>query len=133
MPELYNMRDATMVVRRYAVRIDRKTKWGNPFVIGKHGTREEVIAKYEAWLRSKPDLMLAVKLELAGKDLLCWCAPLPCHGDVLLRIANDIPEGRGSLLAGALESGSPHAVAREANPGSAVPGGVAPSSTRSKT
>jgi hypothetical protein len=26
--------------------------------------------------------------ELRGLDLICWCAPLPCHGDVLLRLAN---------------------------------------------
>jgi hypothetical protein len=24
--------------------------------------------------------------ELRGRDLICWCAPLPCHGDVLLRL-----------------------------------------------
>lgn len=88
MPELYNMRGGQDSYPCWAVRIDRRTKWGNPFVIGKDGTRQEVIAKYEDWLRSKPDLMLAAKLELAGKDLLCWCAPLACHGDVLLRIAN---------------------------------------------
>jgi hypothetical protein len=26
--------------------------------------------------------------ELRGKDLACWCTPLACHGDVLLRLAN---------------------------------------------
>lgn len=87
-PTIYSMRGGQDSYPCWAVRIDRRTKWGNPFIVGKHGTREQVIEKYEAWLRSKPDLMLAVKLELAGKDLLCWCAPLQCHGDVLLRIAN---------------------------------------------
>lgn len=96
MPEIFNMRGGQDSYPCWAVRIDRRTKWGNPFVIGKDGTREEVIAKYEAWLRSKPDLMLAVKLELSGKDLLCWCAPLPCHGDVLLRIANTPSEAMKS-------------------------------------
>ena len=64
------------------VRIDRRTKWGNPYRIGRDGTREEVIAKYRAYIRSRPDLMAALP-ELRGKRLLCHCAPLPCHGDVL--------------------------------------------------
>jgi hypothetical protein len=27
--------------------------------------------------------------ELRGCDLVCWCARLPCHGDVLLRLASE--------------------------------------------
>ena len=37
------------------------------------------------WLRLQPDLMAALH-ELVGRDLVCWCAPLPCHGSVLLRL-----------------------------------------------
>lgn len=40
------------------------------------------------WLRSQPELILAAKRELAGKDLVCFCAPKGCHGDVLLEVAN---------------------------------------------
>lgn len=69
--------------------IDRTSKWGNRFKIGPHGTREQVIKKYEQWLLKQPKLVALAKKELKGKDLLCWCAPLPCHGDVLLRIANE--------------------------------------------
>jgi hypothetical protein len=29
-----------------------------------------------------------IKRELKGKDLICFCAPKPCHADVLLEIAN---------------------------------------------
>lgn len=71
------------------VYIGRGGKWGNPFVIGIDGNRAEVIAKYEAWLRGNPALMAAAKRELKGQDLVCWCAPRPCHGDVLERIANE--------------------------------------------
>ena len=39
-------------------------------------------------LLNSPDLMEAARIELAGRDLLCFCAPLACHGDVLLEIAN---------------------------------------------
>ena len=70
--------------------IGRPSVWGNPFEIGREGTRDQVIAKYEAWAKSNPDLVAKAKLELRGKNLVCWCSPLPCHGDVLLRIANDI-------------------------------------------
>ena len=59
------------------------SKWANPFKIGLDGTRAEVIEKYRAWLFEQPELVAALP-ELRGKDLACWCAPLPCHGDVLL-------------------------------------------------
>ena len=61
--------------------------WANPFKIGVDGARAEVIEKYRAWLFKQPELMAALP-ELRGKDLACWCAPEPCHGDVLLELAN---------------------------------------------
>jgi hypothetical protein len=67
----------------------RASKWRNPFVIGPDGTREEVIAKYRAWIVEQPELMAALP-DLRGKDLVCWCAPEPCHGEVLLELANAI-------------------------------------------
>ena len=70
--------------------IGRPSIWGNPFVIGKDGTRGEVIAKYEAYLRSRPDL-LAKLPELAGRPVVCWCFPARCHGDVLVKMANQKP------------------------------------------
>lgn len=74
-----------------AIYIGRPTKWGNPFCIGKDGSRREVIAKYRAWLlmAEQEALREAVKSELLGKHLLCWCAPDACHGDVLLKLANE--------------------------------------------
>lgn len=71
-----------------AVYVGRPTKWGNPFVIGEHGTREEVIEKYQHWLGQRPELIRAARHELAGRHLVCWCAPEPCHADVLLAVAN---------------------------------------------
>ena len=70
-----------------AIYIGRPSKWGNPFVVARDGTRAEVISAYEVWLTSQPDLMADLP-ELRGRDLVCHCAPLPCHGDVLLRLAN---------------------------------------------
>jgi hypothetical protein len=71
----------------YDVLIDRSTKWGNPFRVGRDGTREECIAKYEDWLPNQPELMAALH-ELRGLTLGCHCAPEPCHGDPLFRLAN---------------------------------------------
>ena len=76
-----------------AVYIGRGSKWGNPFVIGRDGDRAAVIAKYERYLRSRHDLLRALD-ELRGKDLVCFCAPLACHGDLLLRLANATREER---------------------------------------
>ncbi len=71
------------------VYIGRPSKWGNPFVIGEDGTREEVLFKYRLWLLSQPQLIKEIKKELKGKDLICFCKPKPCHGDLLLKIANE--------------------------------------------
>lgn len=84
-PRVYNKRRAGIPVD--AVYVGRPTKWGNPFVVGVHGTREEVIERYEHWIQKNRELMVALH-ELRGKDLVCWCAPLPCHADVLVRLAN---------------------------------------------
>jgi hypothetical protein len=71
----------------YDVYIGRPSKWGNPFVVGKDGTREQVIATYRQWIVSQTALMAALP-ELKGKTLGCWCAPHACHGDVLADLAN---------------------------------------------
>jgi hypothetical protein len=76
----------------YDVYIGRPSIWGNPFEIGKHGTREEVIAKYRQHLKNDPLLMDRI-MELDGKVLGCWCAPQACHGDVLLEVIGDIKKG----------------------------------------
>jgi hypothetical protein len=72
---------------RHHVYIGRPSKWGNPFVVGRDGTRGECIELYELWVRENEALMAALG-ELHGKVLGCWCAPRTCHGDVLVRLAN---------------------------------------------
>lgn len=72
---------------KHDVYIGRPSKWGNPFAIGKDGTREEVIEKYRGWLQTQPALLAALP-ELKGKTLGCWCSPQACHGDVLAELAN---------------------------------------------
>lgn len=71
-----------------AVYVGRGGKWGNPFVIGEDGTRAEVIAKYRQMILGSAGLLDRLH-ELRGKDLVCWCAPQACHGDVLLELANN--------------------------------------------
>lgn len=74
-----------------AVRIDRGSRWGNPFILGcdVDGSRKEVIdlyTRYAKWrLTIQPDWLKPLR----GKDLACWCAPLPCHGDVLLELLKE--------------------------------------------
>ena len=65
------------------VYVGRPSKWGNPFVIGRDGSRDDVIAKYRTWIMQQPALLKALH-ELKGKDLVCWCAPERCHANVLL-------------------------------------------------
>lgn len=70
----------------YDVYVGRGTKWGNPFRIGIDGTRDEVIAKHAEWILTQRHL-IADLWELYGKTLGCHCAPKPCHGCTLARLA----------------------------------------------
>ena len=72
---------------QHDVYIGRPSKWGNPFVIGKDGTREQVIQTYRNWLMTQPSLLAALP-ELKGRTLGCWCSPAACHGDVLAELAD---------------------------------------------
>lgn len=74
--------------------IGRGSPLGNPFVIGKHGTREQVIAKYRVWLQEQIDKGNPVVLDELnrlgnkaidekGLALQCFCYPKPCHGEVI--------------------------------------------------
>ena len=72
----------------YDVYIGRPSKWGNPFIIGTHGDRDEVIRKYEKWIRMQPALLSELN-ELKNKVLGCYCSPRACHGDVLIRLLRE--------------------------------------------
>lgn len=72
---------------KFDVRICRGTKWGNQFVIGKDGTREQVVEKYRKWILTQPQLLNSLH-ELNGKILGCYCAPEKCHGDILIELIN---------------------------------------------
>lgn len=71
-----------------SIYIGRGSKYGNPFKIGIDGTRPEVIEKYEIHLNGLLDRGIITVQELAdmyGFDLVCFCKPLPCHGDILMK------------------------------------------------
>ena len=81
----------------YDIYIGRGSKWGNPFshmdgtkAKYKVETREEAIEKYREWILSQPELLASLH-ELKGKTLCCFCAPKPCHGDVLAELADNLP------------------------------------------
>jgi hypothetical protein len=83
--------------------VARPHPWSNPYVIGHDGDRRQCLARYEQFLLpythdcgSLDDyyvstaVIKAVKDELGGYNLACWCAVgLDCHADFLLAIAND--------------------------------------------
>jgi len=80
----------------YDVYIGRPSEFGNPFEIGKDGTRKEVIEKYRKYFYGRPDLMEKAKKELTGKIIACWCKPKSCHGDVLAEYVNRESYGQGN-------------------------------------
>lgn len=71
-----------------AIYVGRPTKWGNPWRVGALPAAEAV-ARYRAHVLADPVVLAAIRRELAGRDLVCWCRPdQPCHADVLIEIAN---------------------------------------------
>lgn len=81
------------------VYIGRPSKWGNPIPVPSKGYDRvadplRILERFEEHVRSRPDLMAALP-ELAGKVLGCWCAPQRCHGDVLVRMADEAAPRQG--------------------------------------
>jgi hypothetical protein len=79
--------------------------WHNPFKLAdaKKATPEEideVLRKYEAHVRSKPELMSRLLSDLQGKSLGCWCLPKPCHGNVLVKLVNEALLEQGKRING---------------------------------
>ena len=50
----------------------RYVKRGNPFSIGKDGTREQVIDKFRSYILKQLKVLAAIIPELTGKILCCW-------------------------------------------------------------
>lgn len=83
-----------------AVKVDRTTRWGNPFHHHGDGAPmdaalavrlfERLITEQGAWaMRGVVSTADDVRRELRGRTLACWCAlDAPCHAEVLLRLAN---------------------------------------------
>lgn len=87
MPAVLNARIVGTKGNTKRTYVGRPSKWGNPFQIGKHGNREEVIFKYMDWFITQNHLIDQI-IELKGLDLVCWCAPHACHADFLVELAN---------------------------------------------
>ncbi len=68
-----------------AVYIGRGSPWGNPFPISQYQTREQVIERFRLETLPKLDVR-----PLIGKDLVCFCKPKACHGDLLLAAAKEL-------------------------------------------
>jgi hypothetical protein len=80
-----------------AVKVDRTTRWGNPFTIAEYGSVAAAVAQHGRWMRgevpapdgAEPPTPEAIRAALRGRDLACWCAlGGPCHANLLLTIAN---------------------------------------------
>ena len=93
MTEVVNLRGKPWLTDESdVVRVDRQTKWGNPYRIGRHGSRDGVLVRYARWLREQIDndhiTVADIRRELRGKRLACWCTPKPCHAQILAEVAD---------------------------------------------
>jgi hypothetical protein len=85
------------------LKVDRTTRWGNPFIVGVDGDAGECVALYRPYAaEGLPGLGQGYDpKQLRGKNLACWC-PLdqPCHADVLLELANAAKPGEPNRYIG---------------------------------
>jgi len=90
MPKVLNMRNLKGPPDLQGIYVGRPSEWGNPFSIGKNGTREEVMQLFRTWvmLDAQTRLREKARTQLRGKNLICWCWPADCHAAVWLEIAN---------------------------------------------
>ena len=91
MPQVRNVKTYDKSVRHDVpfVSITRGTPWANPFIEGRDGDRVRVIMLFAAYARWRKNIQPTWLDKLIGKDLLCSCAPDPCHGDVLLKLVKE--------------------------------------------
>jgi hypothetical protein len=68
--------------------------FANPFPITASQDRDVVLEKYDEYIRGRISREMPLKIHLislADADrLVCWCAPLPCHGDILVKIMKEL-------------------------------------------
>lgn len=81
MPKVYNKHHKDVPID--AVYVGRGSPWGNPFRMHTESSRNHVCDRFEQEVLPTLDLT-----PLRGKDLVCFCAPLRCHGDAILKKAN---------------------------------------------
>lgn len=100
-PKVLNRHGFYTPLPKGAVLVAHPSKWGNPITVKElkrlfpDDTKEELHQKAVSWFREyittpfgRPKELMGQIGELRGKDLVCYCAPLPCHAGVLLELAN---------------------------------------------
>lgn len=101
MPKVLNKYTDKVIITSDDVYCGRPSKWGNPFVIGKDGSRDDVCEKFEDWFIQQRHLLRALP-EIRGKNLICFCAPQRCHCHTLIKYAN-LPQYEFDELMSALD------------------------------
>jgi len=85
--KVINAKDREDYPADQVVYIGRPSPWGNPYVMGRDGTRDEVVDEFESFFLNKveEDAEFREKTlkELKGKILMCYCKPEACHGDII--------------------------------------------------
>lgn len=84
------MKVVNKLLEHFTVYIGRPSALGNPFVVGEDGTRGEVIKKFEQ--HARVHLMEEIRALPEDAVLGCWCKPKPCHGDVIVKLWEELHE-----------------------------------------
>ena len=105
----FNLQEASHALNGLPAKlVTRPGPWGNPFSIkevaatyglDRAAAQAKAVGMCVDWLRGRLDPALspgdppsreAIRRELAGHNLACWCKPgTPCHAETLIELAND--------------------------------------------
>jgi hypothetical protein len=76
---------------KYDVYCGRGSIFGSPYILGRDGTREQVIERYKEWFNFllRDSIFYNALLNLKDKRLACFCKPLSCHCDIIAAHVNN--------------------------------------------
>ena len=91
-PKVVNIKSIKGSWPENTIHVDRRSEWGNPFIMRNDSEEERnrVCEEFEEMVKNwPPSKIVEMYRALKGTNLACWCAPKRCHADTLLRIANE--------------------------------------------
>jgi hypothetical protein len=94
--QILNMHKIGRKIPEGCVYVGRPSAWGNPYshVPGSYSvlvaSRDEAVEKFRGFAKARAEADPTWLRPLRGATaLVCWCSPLPCHAEILVRLMSE--------------------------------------------